>query len=367
MPRSWTAGGADRVVQYAPGVDVRTVRAGVLLPPADVLGAAAAAVRSVLEAHAASVNRDGGIHGRTLDLAFDAAGGSAPERAGAARALLDRVRLLLLGASYIDGADSEVVAIADELQVPLIATTGSPAVSASRFARAILAGTAEVARVLVAFAAKHLPLGRARRVAIAHDGKSGAARDAALHEARRAAFAVTDDADLRNLDATLDALRSRRCDTVVFLAGAALLERVLDWARNHEWLPDLLLPASTVPPETLASMALAAWIALPTAPFDRTLRGLTDYRALQSFAPLLPDFPTLQFSALAAAEVLVEALRRAGRDVTRERLLDCVDGITGFETGLVPRLTFSPTRHVGSTGAWIVNVKGGGEMVWVEV
>ena len=365
MPRSWTAS-ADRVVQYAPGVDVRTVRAGVLLPPADVLGGAAAAVRSVLEAHAASVNRDGGVHGRMLDLTFDGAGGSAPERAGAARALLDRERLFLLGASYIDGADSEVVAIADELQVPLIATTGSPAVSASRYARAILAGAAEVARALVAFAAKHLPLGGARRVAVAHDGKSPAAREAALNEARRAAFAITDDADLRNLDSTLDALRARRCDTVIFLAGAAVLERFLDWARNHAWLPDLLLPASSAPPESLASLILAAWIALPTGPFDRTLRGLTDYRALQSFGPLLPDFPTLQFSALAAAEVLVEALRRAGRDLTRDRLLECIDSISKFETGLLPPLTFSATRHIGSTGAWIAGVKGGGEMVWVE-
>ena len=90
MPRSWTAGRAERVVQYSPGVDVRTVRAGVLLPPSDVLGGAAAAVRSVLEAHAASVNRDGGVHGRSLDLTFDDAGGSAPERAASARALLQR-------------------------------------------------------------------------------------------------------------------------------------------------------------------------------------------------------------------------------------------------------------------------------------
>lgn len=363
MPRSWTAG-ADRVVPYAPGVDVRTVRAGVLLPPADVLGAATAAVRAVLQAHAASINAGGGVHGRTLDLTFDDRGGSAPERAAATRALLQRERLFILGASYIDGADTEIAALADELQVPLIATTGSPAVSSSRFARAILAGAAEVARTLVAFAARHH--GSERRVAVVHDGKCPPAREAALNEARRAAFAVTDDADLRNFDGTLDALRTRRCDTVVFLAGFDPLERFLTWARDHEWLPDLLLPASSAAPEALADMPVRAWIALPTGPFDRTLRGLNDYRALGRFAPLLPDFPTLQFAALAAAEVLVEALSRAGRELTRERFLEAIDGIASFETGLVPSLSFSPTRHIGSTGAWIAPVKGGGEIVWVE-
>jgi branched-chain amino acid transport system substrate-binding protein len=364
MPRSWTAGGADRVVQYAPGVDARTVRAGVLLPPADVLGGACDAVRIVLQAHAASVNGAGGVHGRSLDLAFDSAGGSAQKRAAAARELLGRERLFVIGASYVDGADGEIAAIADELQIPLIATTGSPAVSASRYARAILAGPSEVARTLVAFAARYL--GRDRRLAVAHDGKGGAAREAALNEARRAAFAVTDDADLFNLDSTLDALRARRCDTVVFLGGSELLERFLAWSHEHEWLPDLLLPASSTPPESLASANLAAWIALPTGPFDRTPDGLADYRALQAFAPLRPDYPTLQFAALAAAELLVEALRHAGRDLTREGFLDAIDSITHFQTGLVPALSFSPTRHIGSTGAWIAPVKGGKQIVWVE-
>ena len=364
MPRSWTAGSAGRAAQHALGVDARTARAGVLLPPADALPDAAAAVRSVLAAYAMSVNRDGGVHGRSLDVTFDDSGGTAQQRAAAARVLLERERLFVLGASYTDGADSELAAVADELQVPLIATSGSPAISASRYARAILAGAAEVARALVAFAARHH--GAVRRIAVAHDGNAAAARDAALNEARRAAFSITDDADLRSFEPTLDALRARRCDTVVFLAGAAALDRFLGWARDHEWLPDLLLPASSAPPELLESIPMDTWIAMPTGPFDRTARGLADYRALQSLAPLQPDFPTLQFAALAAAEVFVEALRRAGRDLTRERFLDALDSIEDFETGLVPALSFSPARHIGSTGAWIVPVKGGGEMVWVE-
>jgi ABC-type branched-subunit amino acid transport system substrate-binding protein len=353
MPRSWTAGGADRVVPYSPGVEVRAVRAGVLLPPADVLGGAAAAVRAVLEAHAASINQAGGIHGRSLDVAFDASGGSPPERAASARALLDRERLFVLGASYVDGAESEIVTVADDLQVPLIATTGSSAVAAARYARAILAGPVEVARALVAFAAR--TLGAERRVAIVHDGKSAAAREAALNEARRAAFAVTDEADVTKLDA----LPTRRCDTVVFLGGTDALDRFISWARAHEWLPELLLPASSASPESLAGIPMKMWIALPTGPLDRTARGVA--------GQFRPDYPTLQFAALAAAEVMVEALRRAGRELTRDGFLAALDGIRGFDTGLVPSLSFSAARHIGSTGAWIAPAGGPGEMVWVEV
>src|SRR5437764_1345890 len=164
MPRSWTAGRADRVVPYSPGVEVRAIRAGVLLPPRDVLAGAADAVRAVLEGHAAAVS-----------------------------------------------------------------------------------------------------------------------------DARRAAFAITDDVDVGNLDA----LPARRCDTVVFLAGVDALERFVSWARGREWLPDLLLPASSAAPESLAGVPMKAWIALPTGPFDRTPRGLAVYRALSGFGTLRPEFPTL--------------------------------------------------------------------------
>lgn len=360
MPRSWTAGDADRVVPYSPGVEVRAIRAGVLLPPGDVLGGAAAAMRAVIEAYAASINSRGGIHGRSLDVAFDDPGGSPPERAASARVLLERERLFVLGASYTDGADSEIVAVADELQVPLIATTGSPAVSNARYARAILAGPVEIARALVAYAAAFL--GSERRLAIVHDGKGTAVRDAALSEARRAAFAITDDADVTKLDA----LPARRCDTVVYLGGVEALGRFITWARDHDWLPDLLLPAASAAPEALMGVPMKAWIALPTGPFDRTAQGIADYRALGAVTPLRADFPTMQFAALAAAEVLVEALRRAGRELTRDGFLAALDSVRDFETGLVPKLSFSPSRHIGSTGAWIAPVGGGEEIVWIE-
>jgi hypothetical protein len=219
---------------------------------------------------------------------------------------------------------------------------------------------AEVARALVAFAAK--VLGSERRVAIVHDGKLPAAREAALNEARRAAFAVTDDAEVPRLDA----LPARRCDTVVFLGGTNSLDQFVSWARAHEWLPDLLLPAASASPESLEGVPMKMWIALPTGPFDRTPSGVSDYRALGAFGTLRPEYPTLQFAALAGAELMVDALRRAGRELTREGFLAALDGIRHFKTGLVPPLSFSSTRHIGSTGAWIAPVDGEEEMVWVE-
>jgi hypothetical protein len=46
--------------------------------------------------------------------------------------------------------------------------------------------------------------------------------------------------------------------------------------------------------------------------------------------------------------ILVEGLKRAGKDLTREKFVEAMQTISNYtEEGLVPGVTFSPTRHHG--------------------
>jgi hypothetical protein len=65
-------------------------------------------------------------------------------------------------------------------------------------------------------------------------------------------------------------------------------------------------------------------------------------------------FRAARASAWAAGEVLGEGLRRAGRSVSRERLARSLEALSGFETGLLPPLSYGPVRRVGAAGAWLV-------------
>ncbi len=58
--------------------------------------------------------------------------------------------------------------------------------------------------------------------------------------------------------------------------------------------------------------------------------------------------------AIAAAKVLLEGLRRAGHDVTRKKLVESLEGLYGFSTGLTPKITFGPNRRIGSRGAHVI-------------
>ena len=71
---------------------------------------------------------------------------------------------------------------------------------------------------------------------------------------------------------------------------------------------------------------------------------------------LSSDHRLVQISAYCAAKILVEALARAGKNVTREKLIQTLEQMRDFRTGLLPGITFGANRRVGSFEAEIVCV-----------
>jgi ABC-type branched-subunit amino acid transport system substrate-binding protein len=61
------------------------------------------------------------------------------------------------------------------------------------------------------------------------------------------------------------------------------------------------------------------------------------------------------------AMVLVEGLKRAGRDLTREKLIDALESMRGMDIGLGPdmKLGFSPTNHKGLHHVYTTVVRNG--------
>ncbi len=65
-----------------------------------------------------------------------------------------------------------------------------------------------------------------------------------------------------------------------------------------------------------------------------------------------------------AAQIAVEALRRAGRDLTVDGLVTAMESLDDFVDVFGSHYSFSPTQHHGSTKAYLSVVKGG---KWVPV
>ncbi len=98
------------------------------------------------------------------------------------------------------------------------------------------------------------------------------------------------------------------------------------------------------------------FIAFPTVPGDVSEAGAAEFSALLEKNKLARGHVAVQVSAIAAAKILVHALERSGKNLSREGLVTTLEGLYEFDTGLMPRITFGPNRRIGALGAYIVTI-----------
>ncbi len=86
--------------------------------------------------------------------------------------------------------------------------------------------------------------------------------------------------------------------------------------------------------------------------FDAPLPGVARYRRLlaEHFPAEQPGFVSLE--GYLAARVFVEALERAGPDLTVDGFVEAVESIVGLDLGIDSSIDFGPDRHQGSNHVW---------------
>jgi hypothetical protein len=86
--------------------------------------------------------------------------------------------------------------------------------------------------------------------------------------------------------------------------------------------------------------------------FDSGATGIIRYReALKKFHPdQQPDFISLE--GYIVGQLFAEGLRRVGRDVDTEKLVDTLEHIQDHDPGTGSALGFSPSQHQASHKVW---------------
>jgi branched-chain amino acid transport system substrate-binding protein len=90
-------------------------------------------------------------------------------------------------------------------------------------------------------------------------------------------------------------------------------------------------------------------------------------KALKQYFPEAePNFVSLE--GFVDAMVLVEGLKRAGRDLTREKLIDAIESIKDLDIGLGPqlKLTYGPQDHKGFETVYDTMVRAGQAAVFAD-
>ncbi len=95
--------------------------------------------------------------------------------------------------------------------------------------------------------------------------------------------------------------------------------------------------------------------------------GVTRYRQLlaEHFPAEEPGFVSLE--GYLAARVFVEALERAGPDLTVDGFIEAVESISGLDLGIGSPISFGPDRHQGSDQVWGTVLDGSGKYQMLDL
>jgi ABC-type branched-subunit amino acid transport system substrate-binding protein len=310
-----------------------------------VLGQRESAVGFALSAYFDKTNHDGGLLGRQLELHIAQLKPGDPPSTGVAQLIGSKTIFALL-APAIDGGEQKVVTEADAEGIPTVGplTQKPEAASPSRYVFYLNGGIDAGVHALAGFA-----LSLAGVPVVADDDTPP------WHAEADAAIAVLSSAgDVPR--------RMRPGDAAMLTEDGPIL-----------WLTESALAGSyhvVLVPSALAAHAFAhyapaeAWVAFTEGRPDVTAEAAAEYQALAEQYGLPHDDQREQLQALAAAKILIEALRRVGREVTRESLVDALERLQDFHTGLIPPVSYSATRRIGTDGVWIVPLRGGRPVWW---
>lgn len=350
-----------------PGITENKITIGSALPATGALAEMGQSIKAVTTAFFTELNSQGGIYNRRVELKFvDTLDTPAGTRANVERLLKDDQVFALSGA-FIAGSEKEIIPLLAEQSVPLIGPfTLYPQTTLplNRGVFYLLSGVDDQARALVDFAATRPELKNAR-IAVLYSQSE-------VHE--NAWHAVKAEAEKKKLNlpqaydyvagrldpaAIVKQIKPSSPEAVLFLGSPEELISFMQEAEKSEWFPAIFLPSANAGSGIFAAPAGfdgKLFFSFPTSPNDQDAEGLQEFRALAEKYQLPKKHLSAQISAYAAAKILVEALKRAGKDVSREKLIQVLEGLYEYRTGLTPAITYGPNRRIGALGAYVVTI-----------
>jgi hypothetical protein len=340
-----------------PGLTTTDVTLGVVLPPD--AGGSSAAVREVLTAYFENLNGRGGVYHRRLVPRFVVMPEEADERVAALESFLDSApRPFALISLDLAGIDSTPATVAQRRRVPLVAACGAAEGCASngRWAFTLFADAADQVLALSRVARADTPAGAP--VGIIHGGeRTQVSLARAITERFACAQVATVDISADDLDGAASALR--RAAAAVMLGPTGRMRKWLAALALRGAVPRVIVPEGLAERELVdAPRAFDGRIAVasPMDAWGNGFEGGESHRAPGEASGSTSAHRPARLAAGVVADLVVEALKGAGRDLDRDRYVTALESLRDFRIRLAPPLSFGPNRRVGAPAAYVVAV-----------
>ena len=304
------------------------------------------------------VNENGGVHGRKINLRVEDDGYQPPRTVAAFRKLLGRDRVFCFAGNLGSATTMATLPLVERERVPLVMPGNFNSRMTTPPRRHVFALDPNylVQSWIIAQYIAETDKTESPRLAVVyqdddmgHDGLKGL-REAAAHYGlpivaeesykRGAVDFGTQVLNMKSADPTQVILLT------VYRSGAAIMKE----AQQAGWKPQFIgwLPNADGKTVELAGEAAEGFIGLAIVDLQSEEEPMQLYRDL--LARHTPDtragiYHTLGFGV---AQTLVEGLRRAGRDLTREKLVDALETLDRWDGSVLPPITYGPGLRGGA-------------------
>jgi len=343
--------------------------------PASFLGIS---FKTGVDAYLVGVNEKGGVNGRRIKLiAYD--DGYEPKNAleNATKLIKEDGVFCFLGNVGTPTALAIRKMLAEE-KVPLFAPfTGAESLR-KPVDRYLLHYRASYNQETEAFIKGMVDVLGYQKIAVFYqdDGYGKAVLDgAALALGRRSLYPVatgTYTRNFENVNEALEKIMKAKPDAVV-MGGtySACAKFITMWKRKtilekRENPDPVFMNVSFVGPDRLAMLldkyahgSIVTQVVPPFSAGGTNYPAVDDYlSAMNKYFPLVkPNFVSLE--GYLAAKVFVEALKRTGKNPTRESFIDAVEGIRDLDIQAGNKISFSKDNHQGSQTVYPTIIRGG--------
>ncbi len=340
-----------------PGVTDTSITIGMSGPMSGPNGAYGVEMRQVIEAYFAQLNKSGGVNGRKLELVALDDGYETEKTVANTKTLLSDKNAFALLAYYGSSPTTEAMnSVFGPAKVPLVGTISGagtlrdPANANTRYMFNVRASYADETEVIV----NHMVSLGLKNVAVFYQndgfGKSGLEGVTSALKKHNLTPSAVGTVERNSLDVSkaVETIAKVTPQAVIMVTlykpTAAFVKAMKKAGQNPMWLTLSPVGAEMLVKELEQDARGIAISQVVPYPWNEIVPAVREY---QKLAPKPGQYSYYGMEGYLMARTLVEGLKRAGKDLTREKLVSSLESLTNADIGGY-KLNYSGSSHLGS-------------------
>lgn len=156
---------------------------------------------------------------------------------------------------------------------------------------------------------------------------------------------------------TVAQLRSQAVSVILYLGDRDKFYTLLAEIQAQAWSPVVLLPTPVIDDRAFNLSEIISQRLVMTYPFNLVDQmGQGEFKALLHSMGLAAGNLALQRMAYGLAQVLIAGLKDAGRELTITRFVSALTRLNNLETGVLHPVSYGFGRRIGAPGAYIFGI-----------